>query len=429
MATRSYNSKSGNNEKVGSDAQPITQANQATQSSPIENMSASAKPTVDSTELYTMDSETESVHGLVNAYADPNSAILKREAQKGRDMASARGLTNSTIASGNAIGAVLDKTTEWAKADAQHANDRKTASLQSVTNQYGTDVSAAASNYASDNNLAGTKYASDSSSAASKYSTDAASASNIYSTDAQVASDKYKTDVQSDDNKYNTDAQADSAKYNTDAQLAGVKYSSDQQLAGNKYDADGRLEGVKISADAQITAAGISSSAQVAAAGINASSNQKISAAQEATKILGIEAEKVAAQLSASTAATVAGINASANNYSSDASVYSSANGSYQSAVSANQQSYLTAVANIDQTADPKTQQEQMDRIQTGFDNNSAAINAWAKPAAPSYSAPVQNVAEAAKPAVTKTGRGNAVGESAEEYRQRRVAENAAARA
>ena len=86
-------------------------------------------------------------------------------------------------------------------------------------------------------------------------------------------------------------------------------------------------------------------------------------------------------------------------------------------------------MANIDQSAHPDTQQEQMDRIQKGFDNNSAAIESWAKPAPPNYSSPVQNVAETAKPVVTKTGRGNAVGESAEEYRKRRVAEIAAERA
>ena len=96
-------------------------------------------PSLEDSELYTLDENTETVQGRVNEYSKSSNPVLQREAQKGRDEASRRGLTNSTIAGGNAIGKVLDKTTEWATADAQFANNRKTENLRALTSKYGTD--------------------------------------------------------------------------------------------------------------------------------------------------------------------------------------------------------------------------------------------------------------------------------------------------
>jgi hypothetical protein len=117
-------------------------------------------PSLEDSELYTLDENTETVQGRVNEYSKSSNPVLQREAQKGRDEASRRGLTNSTIAGGNAIGKVLDKTTEWATADAQFANNRKTENLRALTSKYGTDESVKASKYSSDNQLLGTKISS-----------------------------------------------------------------------------------------------------------------------------------------------------------------------------------------------------------------------------------------------------------------------------
>jgi len=128
---------------------PLAKMAQEEQKAPI--------PTLDDSELYTLDENTETVHGRVNEYSKSSNPVLRREAQKGRDEASRRGLTNSTIAAGNAIGKVLDKTTEWATADAQFANNRKTENLRALTSKYGTDESVKASKYSSDKQLEGTK--------------------------------------------------------------------------------------------------------------------------------------------------------------------------------------------------------------------------------------------------------------------------------
>lgn len=97
---------------------------------------AGKQPDINDSELYTVNKETDTVQGQLDGYLDRDNAILKREAQKGRDMATARGLTNSTIASGNAIGKVLDKATEWATTDAGIYERRKTNNQQSAQSTF-----------------------------------------------------------------------------------------------------------------------------------------------------------------------------------------------------------------------------------------------------------------------------------------------------
>jgi hypothetical protein len=93
------------------------------------------KPTLNDAELYTVDKEKETVFGLVNEYTQHDSPIMRREAQKGRDEAARRGLTNSTIAGGNAIGKVLDSAMWMADKDAGYANSRKSDNLNALTQQ------------------------------------------------------------------------------------------------------------------------------------------------------------------------------------------------------------------------------------------------------------------------------------------------------
>jgi len=261
--------------------------------SPIEKAAAKGAPTVDDSELYTVDKENETVYGLVDQYSDKNNAVMKREAQKGIDMAASRGLTNSSIASGNAIGKVLDKTTEWATADSASNNARKTESLRAATSKYGTDVSAEAS-----------------------------------------------------------------------------KYSSDQQLEGTKIQSAAQIKATQISAAAQVQSSSISANAQVQVAGVNATSAEKISASQEATKQLGFKVDLALANLDAASAVQVEQVKGQ---------YLAASNGQTGSmtASTQNQMAYLTAIGNIDQTASPTTQQEQMDRIETAYANNNTAIATW----------------------------------------------------
>ena len=114
-------------------------------------------PTVDSAELYTVDESTDMVKSHLDKYTDMNDPLMKRIAQKGRDEAAGRGLSNSSLGAQGAIGQVLDKAGEWATTDANAYNNRKTEALRAVTSKYGTDVSADASKYTADTGLAASK--------------------------------------------------------------------------------------------------------------------------------------------------------------------------------------------------------------------------------------------------------------------------------
>jgi len=268
--------------------------------SPIENVAAKKPPTVGDSELYTVDKDNETVFGLVNQYSDKNNAVMQREAQKGIDMAAARGLTNSSIASGNAIGKVLDKTTEWATADSATNNARKTESLRAATSKYGTDVS------------------------------------------------------------------ADASKYGSDKQLEGTQYGADKQLEGTKVSADAHIQAAGISAAASVESSRISAAAQVKAQSIAATSNEKISAASEANKLIGHQVDLVSVVLSNASQEKIATIRSKDLTSGNKATAYSS-----------NQASFLTGVANIDQTASGPSQQEQYDRLENVYNTGNAAIDAW----------------------------------------------------
>ena len=296
-------------------APPIANTQTAPPIAQVAEQTTPPPPTVDSSELYTVEAN-ETVAGNLDKYTNFETPLMKRIAQQGIDQAASRGLTNSSIASGNAMGKVLDKAGEWATTDAASYANRKTESLRSATSKYGTDQSVEASKYGADKDLEGSKYSSDSSKEASMYSSDKG--------------------------------------------LEGQKYSSDQQLAGTK-----------ISAAATVSAANASASARVSAAKIGASSSEKIEASRAETAENQIKSQEVlrnmdasdrikAAEVLASTNAAAAGKNAQ------NAARTSAGNG------------YSAAVANINLESSAASQKEQLARINASYDIEIDAIEALA---------------------------------------------------
>lgn len=131
-----------------------------------------APPTVNSSELYTVDKKTDTVAGQLENYTNMQTPLMKRIAEQGRAQAKSRGLGNSTIAGQGAIGKVLDKSGEWATTDAGHYNNRKTESLRAATSKYGTDESVKSAAYTADKGLEGQKYSSDQQLKGQKYTAD-----------------------------------------------------------------------------------------------------------------------------------------------------------------------------------------------------------------------------------------------------------------
>ena len=235
-------------------------------------------PTMDSAELYTVDPETEMVKSHLDKYTNMNDPLMKRIAQKGRDEAAGRGLSNSSLGAQSAMGAVLDKAGEWATTDAAAYKDRKTESMRAVTSKYGTDVSADASKYASEMGLAGAK----SSALASVRSSELAAS----------------------------------------AQVRSTKISSAAQV-----------KAAGISANASIRSSQIAAAAQVRAQSIAATSNEKISAAAEANKFIGHQVDMISTVLNNSSQEKIADIRSQDLDKGNKATAYSSNQSAFMTGV------------------------------------------------------------------------------------------------
>ena len=270
-------------------------------------------PNIDSSELYTVDKPTETVAGQLENYSDFDSPLMKRYAQQGKQQASQRGLTNSSIAAGSGMARVLDKAGEFATTDAGIFNARKNENMRTATQRYTTDQSVAANRYSSDKQLEGTKYSSDSSAAASKYS--------------------------------------------SDKQLEGQVYSSDQQLAG-----------ARAQASATVEAAAYRSKATLDAAGINASSNEKIQAARGEVDLARIEADKVMRVQDNEQKVQAAKVLAETNRAAAG-------RGATNQAITSAGNGYSAAVANINIESSAASQKEQLKRIQATYDAEISAID------------------------------------------------------
>ena len=98
--------------------------------------------------------DTDTVLGQLQKHTDFSSPVMQRVAQQARDAAAGRGLSNSTIATGNAMGAVVDKAGEFATTDAQIYADRKTQNQQAATHlqatKMGNDTAIATANISAD---------------------------------------------------------------------------------------------------------------------------------------------------------------------------------------------------------------------------------------------------------------------------------------
>lgn len=132
------------------------------QPSPLQNLaertpaapSPSSRALNESSEMYTVNPSTDTVKGQLEKHTNFDSTLMKRVASQGREQAVSRGLTNSTIASQGAMGAVLDRAGDWAKTDAGIYNDRKTEGVRSRTALRAQEISADASKYSADSSRA-----------------------------------------------------------------------------------------------------------------------------------------------------------------------------------------------------------------------------------------------------------------------------------
>ena len=311
-AAKAYADRMGNSGAGGPELQ-----GPSTSGSPIQKVAGSSDvPSIDSSELYTVDKATETVAGQLENYSDFDSPLMKRYAQQGQAKAASRGLTNSSIAAGAGMAQVLDKAGEFATTDAAAYNARKNENMRTVTQRYTTDQTVEASKYGADKSLEGTKYSSDSSAGASKY-------------------------------------------------------GADQQLAGQKYSSDKQLQGAQVSAVATVAAAALRSKATLESANINASSNEKIQAAKGEVDMARIEADKVMRVQDNEQRVEAAKVLATTNRA---AAQKSTKNNAIQSAGNG----YSAAVANINIESSAASQKEQLKRIQATYDAEISAIDSMA---------------------------------------------------
>ena len=95
-----------------------------------------------------VDESTDTVFGQLQKYTDvQNNPLRQRVASEAKTKAAARGLSNSSISIGNAQGAVIDKSGQFAMKDAEIYSARKTQNQQSETHLEGAVLGNEASNY------------------------------------------------------------------------------------------------------------------------------------------------------------------------------------------------------------------------------------------------------------------------------------------
>lgn len=87
---------------------------------------------------------TDTVFGQLQKHTDFSSPVMQRVAQRARDRVGARGMTNSSIAIGNATGAVVDQAGKFATEDARIYNERKTENQRAETHIRDANIRAAA---------------------------------------------------------------------------------------------------------------------------------------------------------------------------------------------------------------------------------------------------------------------------------------------
>jgi len=84
--------------------------------------------------------QTDTVYGQLDRHTNFDSPVMKRVANKANETSSARGMTNSSIAVGNATGAVIDKAGEFATKDAEIYSNRSTENQRSQTHLEGQNL-------------------------------------------------------------------------------------------------------------------------------------------------------------------------------------------------------------------------------------------------------------------------------------------------
>lgn len=130
-------------------AQPASNNNQQPQSAPEQpeqkeqaqrQRPAAQRDSRERNEMYT-------VSGNLKRITANNSPLMRRAAAQGKEQASDRGLSNSTIAIGAAQGAVLDRAVDIAKGDAAAFNERKTEEMRRRTAIESANISANAQRF------------------------------------------------------------------------------------------------------------------------------------------------------------------------------------------------------------------------------------------------------------------------------------------
>ena len=246
---------------------------------------------------------------------------MKRIANKGRANAAARGLTNSSIASQGAIGAVLDKSGEWATADAAAYNARKSEALKAAVNKYGTDEGAKAQ-------------------------------------------------------KYSDDSSAASAKYGDDKRLEGTKIDAASRIDSSKIQAAASVESSRIGAAAQVSSAGIQANATISAAATAAASREYVANKQLEGDRFRVQAQENTANLDRAAREDLAQNTIEANKARDTKAFERGGVARTEDAVTGARSEFQRGVANINQEASGKTQQEQYDRLVNSRDTTIDAINA-----------------------------------------------------
>jgi hypothetical protein len=241
---------------------------------------------------------------------------------------------------------VLDKSGEWATADAEAYNARKSEALKAAVNKYGTDEGAKAQ-----------KYSDDSSSAASKYS--------------------------------------------DDQRLVGTKIDAESRITSAGIQANAQVASANIGAAAQVSSAGIQANATLSAAATAAASREYVADKQLEGDRFRVQAQENTANLDRAAREDLNQNNIEANKARDAKAFQRGGVARTEDAVTGARAEFQRGVANINQEASGASQKEQYNRLVSSRDTTLDAINATrggtgttVKDSAPAKSAKKENDAK-----------------------------------
>lgn len=298
---------------------------------------------------YTVD-EKDTVAGRLSSFTDYKNPALRRVASIARGEGAARGMSNSSITIGNAIGKTFDVATDVAKADSSNIISTKMQNAINNTSMRNTDVSAASNERMSDAQNATSVANTLSQTTSNEKVATAQNATSVANTLAQTTSNEKTAAEQNATSKGNAILAADTQKQ--------------VQAAQDKAAAE------RLAADlaAQISEGTAKRVAEAATAEENRKVERERIASLEKVSVAETLAKEKQAALEAANAVNLANVNAEnlkkvdvlREKYAIDTAF------SLEKSTAWN--NYQQSIANIDTNASATSQTEQFNRASDAFD-------------------------------------------------------------